>query len=258
MTLAVALAACTGPQKVTPAPSSKAVPTTSPDVSTVEVPAPIDDVEVHISESWPPDYAVEITSGLPNGCTELERITGVVEEDGVKIEVVNTQPAPGADIACDQQYRQVTSVVKLGSGYEPGKKFTVSVNGVEETFTGYGCSVVDPDDCASELAYETVEAPAPIETVEILEPDSDTPRYQVRIVFGLPNGCVKFERVDTSRDGTTINVQVINTVPAPHELVACMTEYETSEHTVPLGYDFEPGRTYTVQVNDVTETFVAR
>ena len=35
----------------------------------VEVLAPIESVEVLIMESFPPQYSVDVVSGLPNGCT---------------------------------------------------------------------------------------------------------------------------------------------------------------------------------------------
>ncbi len=59
------------------------------------------------------------------------------------------------------------------------------------------------------------------------------------------------------RDGDTIRVEMTNWKPADPE-IACPATYETVETRIPLGSDFESGKTYAVVVNDVTETFVAQ
>ena len=101
---------------------------------TVEVAAPIEKVEILIRESWPPQYAVDVTSGLPSGCAKFERISHSTTGDRIEIEVVNTQPAPGELVACTRIYGYEENTVELGTDFEAGKTYTVSVNGVEETF----------------------------------------------------------------------------------------------------------------------------
>ena len=99
---------------------------------------------------------------------------------------------------------------------------------------------------------------APIESVEIIVAESWPPQYFVHVVAGLPNGCVEFYGYDETRSGNVITITVTNLEPAPSEPVACAAIYRTHEFSVPLGTDFEPGETYTVRVNDVTETMVAQ
>lgn len=130
------LAACAGVQEPTPTPTAWDAPGAYPEPPRVEVPAPIEKVDVLIRESWPPQYAVEVTSGLPSGCAEFERITHAISGDRIEIEVVNTEPAPGTLVACTMIYGYKTSTVELGTDFEAGKTYTVSVNGVEETFVG--------------------------------------------------------------------------------------------------------------------------
>jgi hypothetical protein len=102
---------------------------------------------------------------------------------------------------------------------------------------------------------ELVEELAPIESVEILIAESWPPQYFLLVESGLPNGCVKFDRYEVTRHDNTIEVAVINLESVG---MVCTAEYGTVEHNIPLGSDFEPGATYTVQVNDVTETLVAQ
>lgn len=248
------LAACATAQTPSPTPAPGDNPSANPNPPRVEVKAPIDSVEVLIRESWPPQYAVKVTSGLPNGCAEFERITHTIDGDTIEIEVINTQPAPEAQVMCTEQYRQVTNTVELGTDFEKGKTFTVSVNdGNKVTFTGQGGPAVEPDE-----GYERTEVLAPVENVEILVMESFPVQYAVRITSGLPNGCAQFERIETNREGDTIEIEVINTEPAPGQLVACTMIYGFKENTVQLGTDFESGKTYTVRVNDEVETFVAQ
>lgn len=98
---------------------------------------------------------------------------------------------------------------------------------------------------------------APIDGVEIVIAESFPQQYFAHIVSALPNGCARFESIEQSRAGDEIRITVTNTIPAD-PLTACTMIYGTMEHSVALGIDFEPGREYTVHVNDVVETFVAQ
>ena len=104
--------------------------------------------------------------------------------------------------------------------------------------------------------FDTVQVLAPIDAVEILIAESDPPQYFLHVVSGLPNGCVRFDSYDMMRDGDTIHVEVFNLEPADQNMV-CTQVYGTVEHNIPLGSDFEPGKTFTVDVNGVIETFAA-
>lgn len=104
-----------------------------------------------------------------------------------------------------------------------------------------------------------VETQAPIESVTINVAESFPPQYFVAIESGLPNGCARFERIDLEREGATIRLTVLNTVPAPSAELACTLIYGIISNTVPLGSDFEPGVEYMVVVNEtVTEIFLAQ
>jgi hypothetical protein len=100
-----------------------------------------------------------------------------------------------------------------------------------------------------------VEALAPIESVEIQVAESWPPQYFLLVVSGLPNGCAQFGRYEKTQDGDVIRVEIIN---LERVNTVCTEEYRTVETNIPLGSDFKPGATYTVQVNDVTETFVTQ
>ena len=104
---------------------------------------------------------------------------------------------------------------------------------------------------------DKVKVAAPIESVDIIVAESYPPQYFVSVVSGLPGGCAEFYGYAEQRSGNVINITVSNLEPAPSVPVACTADYRYHEFSVPLGTDFEPGKTYTVKVNDVTRTFVA-
>ena len=102
-----------------------------------------------------------------------------------------------------------------------------------------------------------VQAPALIESVEVLIMESFPVQYSLRVVSGLPSACFSYGGYVLTRDGTTVRVEMTNWHPADPDL-ACAQVYGTVETSIPLGTNFESGKTYTVMVNDVTKTFVAQ
>ncbi|MEE9161988.1 MAG: hypothetical protein V3U35_03365 [Candidatus Neomarinimicrobiota bacterium] len=98
---------------------------------------------------------------------------------------------------------------------------------------------------------------APILSVEVQVAESFPPQYFLQVESGLPNGCVEFDGYEVERRGETITVSVTNLEPADRD-TPCTEIYRTVMTSIPLGSDFESGRTYTVLVNDVTETFSAQ
>lgn len=106
--------------------------------------------------------------------------------------------------------------------------------------------------------FERVEELAPIEEIEVLFLESFPVQYRLRVVSGLPSGCAAFERIEVEQDGTTFNVTVVNTMPAPGQEVACTMIYGYHESSVDLGTGLESGNEYTVNVNEKSTTFVAQ
>lgn len=115
----------------TPAPTS----TPDWDHERVEELAPIESIDVVVRESFPPQYALQITSGLPSGCAAFER-TDVEREGNVfTVTVINTMPAPDADVACTMIYGYFDQSVTL-EDIESGVEYTVNANDKTLTFTG--------------------------------------------------------------------------------------------------------------------------
>ena len=99
--------------------------------------------------------------------------------------------------------------------------------------------------------------PAPVQSVEVLILESFPPQYRLNVVSGLPNACFSFSGYSLEGEDTRINIRIQNWNPAESGL-GCAEIYRTVETSISLGTDFQPGRSYTVLANEVTETFVAQ
>jgi hypothetical protein len=93
--------------------------------------APIENVQVNIAESFPVQVFVVVSSGLPSGCAEFDRID-VERMDSIQINLTvwNLVPAPDELIACTAIYGITENTVALGSEFESGVEQVVVVNGV--------------------------------------------------------------------------------------------------------------------------------
>jgi hypothetical protein len=96
--------------------------------------APIDSVNVLIDESFPPQYFVEVVSGLPSGCAEFNGYDVARDGTTIRITVNNLEPAPEEPVFCTAIYWVHQSNVALSSDFESGTKYTIHVNDATETF----------------------------------------------------------------------------------------------------------------------------
>ncbi len=99
--------------------------------------SPVERVEVEILESYPVQYSLRVISGLPKGSScsvfngyEISRTESTV------IEVTVTHHGVAeAEVPCTADYPIVETYIPLGSDFEPGAEYTVTVNSeTTETF----------------------------------------------------------------------------------------------------------------------------
>jgi hypothetical protein len=97
--------------------------------------APIEAAELVVRESIPPQYAVRVMSGLPNGCAKFDSIKVKREGTNVDLTVWNTVPADDR-VVCTMIYGIARNTAELGSDFATGQTYTVRVNGEPRiTFT---------------------------------------------------------------------------------------------------------------------------
>jgi len=129
------------PVSSTPAPPgypgpAQPTPGAPPDVDypVVEELAPIESVDIAIAESFPPQYFVQVVSGLPSGCASFAR--SEVERDGdtFRITILNYMPAPDSSTYCTAIYGMIEHSIRLDGAVEAGQTYTVQVNDQTRTF----------------------------------------------------------------------------------------------------------------------------
>jgi hypothetical protein len=228
-------------------PTDPATPSTS-GPSMVETPAPIESVKVSVSDSNPPVYTLEITSGLPGGCVKFNGYEVAHEGESINVTVTNLEPAE--PVPCTAIYAQYEGDVVLDGVFTPGDAYSVFVNGkLTNSFTAR-----DPE------GRKMAVAESPIERVEVVVSESDPPEYNLLVVSRLPLGssCSKFNGYDLLRRGSGF-IDVTVTHLEVTEIVPCTKDLPVVTNDIPLGTEFAAGESYKVIVNgEVTNSFVGR
>jgi hypothetical protein len=142
-----------------------------------------------------------------------------------------------------------------GNGATPLEEPTVSPN--QPVSSTPGGSVTIGTSKLPGLPADRRAVEAPIDGLDIAVLESFPPQYMLTVHAGLPSGCAQRYGSEIARYGDVITVTVLNSMPAIQNM-ACTMIYGTYEVNLNLGGDFEPGVTYTVQVNDQETTFTAQ
>jgi hypothetical protein len=90
----------------------------------------VDNVEVQVAESAPPQVSARVQGTLGNGCYSLGQITQ--QRNGNTIEVTITTKHSGAEV-CTMIAQMVDETIRLEGDF-PSGEYTVRANGVEKTF----------------------------------------------------------------------------------------------------------------------------
>ncbi|MGH2379077.1 MAG: hypothetical protein ACRDGT_11450 [Candidatus Limnocylindria bacterium] len=97
------------------------------------VEAPIDELDVLVRESHPPQVALRLVAGLPSGCAEPHSHSVTRTGDTITVKVLNSLPT--GDPICTMIYGTYDLTVELGSDFVAGTTYTVQVNDRTTTFT---------------------------------------------------------------------------------------------------------------------------
>lgn len=96
------------------------------------VPAPIDDVQVVIRDSNPPQVTLNVKAGLPSGCAQRESHSVSRAGDTFTVRVLNSMPT--GNVACTMIYGSYELNLDLGRDFRAGGTYTVTVNDKTTTF----------------------------------------------------------------------------------------------------------------------------
>ena len=200
--------------------------------------ATIYDIDIWADDSSTPNYFVDVVIGEHTSCDSFDSYN--VTRTGnttVRLEIVNKHIT---NEPCAEYAKYVEHTFPIGSGFVPGGNYTIEINDVTVNF----------------VAGATMIYRALIVDTEIWTDGSVPPEYFVDVWAEVPSICDQFDSYNVTRAGnTTIVVDIFNR--------RCCTgcperEYYLNPwHTIPLGSDFVTGVNYTVEVNNMTEIFVA-
>lgn len=94
--------------------------------------AQIDTIDLLILESFPVQVNAHVVGWLGDGCTTLDQITQVREENTFKVTITTARPA---EAICTMQLVGFEETISLDVAGLPAGTYTVDINGVTETFT---------------------------------------------------------------------------------------------------------------------------
>ena len=92
--------------------------------------SPIENAEIMVLESAPPQYQLHVVSGLPrgSGCSQFNGYE-IRRRESNEIEVVVTHhEIADQQVVCTDDFPIVETNVPLGSNFEPGEEYTIRVN----------------------------------------------------------------------------------------------------------------------------------
>jgi hypothetical protein len=205
--------------------------------------ATIYDIDVWADDSSTPKYFVDVVVVENPGCDSFGAYNVIrTGNTTVRLEILNKRYTNAPRAEC---LKYVEHTFPIGSDFVPGWNYTVEINDVTVNFVP-GFTMI----------YR-----APILHADIWDDTSLTTEYFVRVMVKESCVCDKFDSYNVTRAGnTTILVDIFNRryCTGCPDLDPEKDDYwVTWDCVVPLGSDFVPGVSYTVEVNDVTKTFIA-
>ena len=143
---AVLIVACSGQPGGLPDPTATVPPTQAPSATpapdehgmeptpgaVITGTAQVETLDLLILESFPVQVQAQVAGYVGDGCTTLDDITQVREDDTFKVTITTTRPA---EAMCTQQLVGFEETIALDVAGLPAGTYTVDVNGVTDTFT---------------------------------------------------------------------------------------------------------------------------
>ncbi len=236
---------------VTPAPaepgsSDSSPPTKAPPPSAAETgKARVESVEIMILESFPVQVRVRAAGYLPDGCTQIDRVTQERIGDAFQVTISTVRPA---GVACTEALVSFERNIPLDVVGLPAVTYVVDVNGVQSSFE-LSVDNVLPQEAGPR---KMVKGEAPVESVDAGLPAPGAAHANVLVEGYLPDGCTTLGKVIQERDGRTFRITLTTERPADMQ---CITVIVPFEQVIQLDVtDLEPG-TYSVVVNGVKGSF---
>ncbi len=195
-------------------------------------------------------YSLNLSFTLPDYCTRFDSYNVRTFVRAIEVSLNISDVSAGGNIACAQVIQELSQRITIEEDLTLGETYAVSVNG---RLTNSFSVPQDPN-------IEVITVASPIESAELLIPESFPPQYSLRVISALPKGssCSWFNGYDiASPHPDRIEVEV--THHEVSDLRICAADYPVVETVIPLDFAFESGREYAIAVNgELVETFEAQ
>ena len=195
-----------------------------------------------------------LQSNLENCSRGVHRKEWELDGNEIRVTLTNQAPPPAPWAApCRDHLVELDEIIDLKGAFTAGESYSVVVNG----------QVTGAFSRPREDFPHSFLAPSDVQRAEVLALESDPPRYNLQVTYGIPagSGCSHDNGYAIKRgedDGIEITLTYHEVAPQ-EEPVVCTADYPIKEITIPLGSDFEAGREYQVRINGEEETsFVAQ
>jgi hypothetical protein len=101
----------------------------------VTVDAPVRSVEVSKGDDRPGEYLLTVVTEQANSCVRHAAIELAGRGEGsIVVRALNSEPADWSVVSCLAEVSTTESKISLGSDFEPGAQYVVTVNGSDTTF----------------------------------------------------------------------------------------------------------------------------
>ncbi len=109
--------------------------TSTPPHIHVRTSAPVDSVAVRVADSSPPEYFVDVVSVQSDACVHFAGYDMERDDARITIKIWNERLSQ-ADLACATVVSETETGIPLGSDFQRGTTYQVTVNGETYSFTG--------------------------------------------------------------------------------------------------------------------------
>jgi len=209
----------------------------------------VDSVEILLMETFPVEASAIVSGNLPDGCTDLYEIDVAREDQEFNLTVVTRRDPEGV---CTMALEPFEETVDLDiEGLDAGT-YTVIAQDQQAEFTLDVDNVLE-DDPIVDNDDMLIGSDAFIEGLALEVMETDPVQVRAQLMGNLPDGCTKIHEIRSSRDENTFTIEVITETPAGD--VACTMALVPFEESHDLEVEGLPAGEYTVQVDDLSQSF---
>jgi hypothetical protein len=185
--------------------------------------------------------ALRVTGIVPDTCTRALPPEIARQDRQIEVTILGERPRHAICAQVISEYRETIGLGIL----EPGE-YTITVNGLKTTARVEAETSAPP-------SGELLIRPVQVTRVDVLIAESFPPQGFAEVTGVLADGCTEALPPTVQRNGTLITVTLLSQRPRDAVCTMVAREYHV---TVPLG-TLEPGRQYTLRVNDAETVFSA-